>query len=756
MHNRVESAAIKARSESGGKNVTKPENFLDWAAVQVKNLELKQAQQVQEHFDSLKNQNTSQDKFRIWDSLPYFDIRRFGLKQILDRLRVDIETLYDEYAGMFHRKEYKEWGLYGLHDAYNKKATEICEDFVRQMESLADQGMKSGRAKLEAWAAKALEQFLTNPAIPIGAVLILFSPRGKLDEAYPGDNPENYVFINAFVKTAHASNEPTPPGKNKTYPACFHQFTSYALTPQLLQQHAQMLHNFAPVPGFTTKIYQANKFLEHIGLNQPPFDENSPAEHWLIGHPILVIPEKKWQFPLTSNSYSQANPFTFSDAILEQIDHILYENQKNLDGTDWAIKISDLPEVDIVAFEEISQKITDRLVLVFEEFFTEHFNSLDNQSRQNTIQKSAQDFDQLVAIFRDYLLKWVEINDAHKNHTALNQTLPDIDHIIQIWRNEKNQLIQNQQEATPTSEKKDTLQGLQNQIVLQSSLLKKLASSAHCILNPGKMLGKAAQLPMSAAGKMQNKLQFGRLISKNLSTTVFSSQNKQTSQETFSTKNIQESNAAMETLTALQNRHSQLRSIKSALQPLEIYNYQKKRLETMYVAFTDSKYFSQYNRQCYKVSSNGPVLGPCHIDLNEDGLLLQIPLKNSQNRYLEQDQYNNLTQEIFELEMQLILQSALINQLQKSGKNNTSLDKNDIEKINHITKSLSSKIFRITFSDLVAGVVDYTDEFLTLPGKCISFLNSYGQNKLGGVHKLLLILEENDIATILKALQIAV
>jgi len=719
----VESAINQPTRETVWKNPTKAVNVLHWAWSTLLGLQLKDREQ-------------KKSRFKIWDSRPYFESARQNPQQAVENIRVDLKTLYDEYAATFHKKKYPQWGLYGLRDTYSKKTTEICEDFVREMENLAEKGMKSGRAKLEAWAAKALEEFLTNPAIPVGAVLILFSPRGKLNEAYPGDAPENYVFVNAFVKTAQASNEPTPQGKNQPFPACFHQFTSYALTPQLLQQHAKMKDRCNNLVGIRAKTYHPNDVFSQESVPIPPLSDSNNPEHWLIAQPIMVFPD---QDGLDSDA--------ISDAILVEINHILYENQKNPDGTDWAIKIDDLPELDTAAFEEISQKVVDQLVAAFEEIFTEDTT------------KNVADFDELVLLFRDYLLKWVEINDKKSQNTSnrdgkSNSDLPDIESIIQIWKIGKSGNTKSRKHQK--NNKNDSLSGIQNELRLSNSLLNQIASSAHCIINPGGLLNKAVQLPTQSIAGIQPNLQFGQFATKNLGTTVFSRQNLQLNQTESSNKKIQETTLAMETLINLKNKHTKLISLKSSLLPLEIYNYQKKRMEVIYVLLSDPTYFAEYNRQCYKLTSTGPVLGPCHVDLDEDGLLLTIPHENSSKKFLSLDQYNALTQEIFELEMQLILQSALINQLNLEGNGNNSLDSSDVEKITAITKSLSSKIFRITFSDLVAGVVDYTDEFLTLPGKCISFLNSYGQNKIAGVKKLLLILEENDLATILKALQIAV
>jgi len=87
------------------------------------------------------------------------------------------------------------------------------------------------------------------------------------------------------------------------------------------------------------------------------------------------------------------------------------------------------------------------------------------------------------------------------------------------------------------------------------------------------------------------------------------------------------------------------------------------------------------------------------------------------------------------------------------------LTKEDEEKSQKIVSLLSRRIFRVTFSDLVAGfagtpLLSYTTDVLSLPRKCSEFLTSFGPNKFEGVRELIAILESEELSEISNALQI--
>src|SRR5690606_9819911 len=92
--------------------------------------------------------------------------------------------------------------------------------------------------------------------------------------------------------------------------------------------------------------------------------------------------------------------------------------------------------------------------------------------------------------------------------------------------------------------------------------------------------------------------------------------------------------------------------------------------------------------------------------------------------------------------------------LENGIKDSTHIPEKQRAQLSEIVTKLSRRIFRVTLSDLVAGIVDYTDEFLALPKKCISYLNKSGANKIEALNELMLILETEDIQMITNQLAI--
>lgn len=628
-------------------------------------------------------------QFKIWDSTPYLVSGRetFGHEQNKTHFLDNTQTFFDEYASLNPRKKYTNYGKHGIGNRSAMPTTELCRHFAQALET---KKMDPTRAYLETYAAKTLEDFLANPNIQASSILIQFSPRGTLQEGYPGLQQKNYVFINVYIKKDDQTAE-------------LRQFTSYATTEQLTQQHNSLKK---------TEIYN-HHFLQNTENYDLPKHFNK--EHTLISQPILI--------------QAQSEVCTPSETI-EQIEHILYQDQKN-----WPIKIQDLPVIDVEAYTTESSQV---LSVIGAEFDTIH-SLLSSGSIEP--KKAQQLLDSLVILFRKYLLKWVETNAANIQKNNKKQApLPEISEVITTWRENAydNGKSSNKKNSKRTQKNRMSLLGSSLEITSQSLLT--ASSAAHCVL------GTPSSLIQSnlANSLLQNSLTQANTLG-SMSSVLTKHFSKINAQEFESLSKNPESCAKMRKL-------QELLQLKQNLKKIEVFNRKTNQFEQHYIWLSDAKFLGDYQATCYKQTTNGEILGPCDIALSEDDLLLSFAYQLTQQKYITEVQYQKIQQEIFELEMQLALEAALASSINAGERQNQGLSKNlnqkDAQRIAQVISALSKRIFRITLSNLIAGIVDYTDEFLSLPKKCISFLNKSGENKLHALHELLVILETEDIENI--------
>jgi hypothetical protein len=675
--------------------------------------------------DPKKEQKIEQN-LQIWDSRYYLEQALGNPQTIQTRLSPDLITLWHEYSAYLSEKKYDQESRFGLNGEYGVPVSQICRNFEHALEL---QGKDTHRAALETWVAKSYEHFKNDESYPNGSLLVSISPRGGsekdgLDEGYPGLDPKNYVFINVFIKTA----------ANRILPR---QFMSYAPTPDLKKLQQSLLQNSLLFsPHEYTKIPLPQSFHSAKAKSLP-----TRNEHEVIAKLIAI--------PCTELD---------TDSQLQVIRDAAYKDQSN-----WEIKLDELPQIDPTLFDQEAEKVLALCTATFQELLAEIHQGSSNLSTAN------EDFNVLVTDFRNYLLKWVEINAPNykeKNHqskmSSLKLTRDDVLEAWKIKRKKKTGATLSKQQLSfvqQTSQASSIISPLFTQISsgMQCIILSPVSTPLHIskpVANMGQssLISSTPQLASLTGVTSPNYTMFAAL----------SSYKKIQSSESDSSRNNEISKSISEKKQLLYH----YQSLRQSLKPITVTHTYSGKTETIYAWFTNESYKSAYDGHCYRQTKNGPILGPCHISLEFDDLLadFQVPGLESQSfqtkktgtqggfAFLENWQMQAVQQQIFEIEMELLL----LTQLQESLKSETGgLEKISVKDLNRISKIVnvvSKKIFRITLSDLIAGITEYSDQVTCLPKKCLEYLEKSGNNKIQAFYELLLILETEDISNILRVL----
>jgi hypothetical protein len=252
-----------------------------------------------------KDRLTPKNRFKRWSSESYFSEPTVPLAAKLQRLKVDATTFLHEYVGMFSKKVYP-YSPFGILDGYDITTSQVCQNFEKELES---QGKDTRRASLETWVAKTLDAWMADEQIPIGTTLMTISPRGTLEEGYPGEKQSNYVFINLYQKI----------GENDFQ---LIQLTSY--------EHNQGLAQLQTDLSTISQPYQPV---------QLPFAPTVPS-HRLITQIRQFGPE------ISINNLEQK----------------VYSDQSN-----WPVKLEQLPQLEEVSFK---RQLDSILTFCAEEFVT--------------------------------------------------------------------------------------------------------------------------------------------------------------------------------------------------------------------------------------------------------------------------------------------------------------------------------------------------------------------------------------------------
>jgi hypothetical protein len=666
--------------------------------------------------------------FKIWDSRSYIEEALENPQTIQTKLSPDLITLWHEYSAYLSEKKYDQESRFGLNGEYGVPVSQICRNFEHALEI---RGKDTHRAALETWVAESYEHFKNNDSYPVGSLLVSISPRGGsekegLDEGYPGLDPKNYVFINVFIKTA----------ANRILPR---QFMSYALTSDLKELQQNILQN--PLlfsPHEYTQVPLPQSFHTAKAKSLP-----TRNEHEVIGKLIAI--------PCTEQD---------TDSQLQVIRDATYEDQSN-----WKIKLDELPQIDPTLFDQEAEKVLALCTTTFQELLGDVHQGFSNLAAAN------ENFNVLVTDFRNYLLKWVEINSANYNsQSSKSKTAGTLElsreAVLEAWkikRKKKTGVALTKQQHSFVQQTSQTSSAL-------SPLFAQISSGMQCIiLSPvSAPLSISKQVAsMGQTGLISPTAQFGSLAGATAPNgsmfAALSSYKEMQSSEGASNRNDEISKSISEKKQLL----SHYQSLQHSLKPITVTNSYSGQTEIIYAWFTDESYLSAYDGHCYRKTKNGPILGPCDISLEFDDLLVdfQVPGLESQSiqtkktnsaggfAFLENWQMQAVQQQIFELEMELLLLTQLQESLQNETGGLQTLSEEDSGRISRIVDMVSKKIFRITLSDLIAGVTEYSDQVTSLPKKCLEFLEKSGNNKIQAFYELLLILETEDISNILRVLR---
>lgn len=662
---------------------------------------------------------------RIWASRPYvekFLSGELNLAQILRDLENDFITFFDEYAAYKAHKTYYRWGVFGRNNASFESTKDICYKYV---EYLAKMGQDTKRAHLEAWAAHLYEEFVLDTTIPIGSILVLTSPRGVEGDPHYLKSNESWVFFNIFVKTAHGSIKKI----DSVFESEYHQLISFGLTPQLLDQHKEISTLFRSLGDNQTQ----NKNQQFWSLlSHPPLTEQHSPEHWLIAHPLVFTPNSDGDYTNTME-------------IVEKIKRIV---QSDADQSNWHIKVDELPKINMDLYDIEAKFATDILIEEFEAALSS-VTSVQH-SRPEKVKKISQDLDEQVDLVRTYLLKWVEIHSENSSTTnirsdsqtqaiAPQEQLPDINEVVAFWKSAR----------TNTDSSKKVHLDVLNLIQLTSPSLLSVASLAHCtVLTPTSLAGQALKLSAKPA-LLSLSQQRTQIIHKT------DGKNPKEITGVYSKKHNQEKKRHLQELLVIQNE----------LLPISIFDRRTQTFETIYVRFSDQKFWGEYDKKCYR-SESGVIMGPCDVDITQDNLILKTKWNGTQTSHLEEADFQDLLEKIMDLQLELYFEDEDEDESESIFSANRTLSNTEISQqrqlkneIMVLIRNIYKKIFTITFSDLIAGlfgsqVVSKTNYFLMLPQYVIAYINSFGPNKLQGLENLTRILKTEDIFTIIRNLEL--
>jgi hypothetical protein len=385
-------------------------------------------------FERLKTFNekiTSKEKPDpiLWSSASYFsNLAHLNPETTHQSLTWDIVTFLHEYVGLKDKKIYP-YGERGIMNAYHIPTSQICK---HHEQVLGQQGMEVTRAKLETKAAQTVEEWLANENTNIGEKLIIISPRGEESEGYPGLKPENYVFVNVYVKVGEDDFQ-------------LIQYTSYAREKELRGLQKQFIDQL------TGEVYQ------------PLLNKNDAQRYNQIGHKRI-------------SHHIIDTPITLSPHVeFTQIEEFIYQDEDA-----WMTTREDLPQVNEVAF---NRQLETVLAMLLEQFWL-----LSEQSPSVAILH----FDQLITIVREHFLKWVE---EHATNYEQNETFApyalNIEEILERWqlsiKNKQNQLTKKEENKLKLIKKSVELNPLQP--------LMRASSVAHCIVGtPGSLAMQAMRL----------------------------------------------------------------------------------------------------------------------------------------------------------------------------------------------------------------------------------------------------------------------
>jgi len=308
--------------------------------------------------------------------------------------------------------------------------------------------------------------------------------------------------------------------------------------------------------------------------------------------------------------------------------------------------------IKIENLPELDEVLFNQQLETVVDFCTEQLTLLDQIEAPVP---ASTNFDLLIEIVRQDFLKWVE--DHATNYQRLKTTaVTEMEPYAISLKNIEDRWQLRIKEGPLTQEERSYLQQLTSAVKLNPLVpLGRLASTFHCVVGT----------PGSLALQVTKGVNISPSVGVNMS-------------ETYA--------------NFTQAERLNFSDLLDHLTRISVINRQTGQSEVWYVLIGDPKDAHFYVNGCYRESATSPIMGPCGVPLFEDSLIDSAWL-------IPEAQY----QELRRLTYAQNLEQALL----------TGLDSDqDKARLRELIDCLYRKLFRVTFSDLVAGMTGINQDSL--------------------------------------------
>lgn len=379
---------------------------------------------------------SSSNKFVSWDSTPFAE-RFVQNPESLSQLKLDFIPDFESYIREFVLLQsvirYPDYGQFGINNVYSETVSTLC---LRHGEKLVAAGKKTDRALLEATVFSAFERWVASDA-PTDEALIIVSPRGTLDEGYPGLNSKHYNCVYVFLKNESQDGKKT---------ARFYQFRSWDTNEQL-----QMLLDQ----------------LQHQGTRLAvPLAATASPEHRLFSQLTLL-------------------PSAQEAARINQFQKALYQHQ-----SDWAVNPSEIfPIISGDFLEEQVRAANAAAAAIFDCIFVSAASTTpdirsdqaaapeDSAPNQHIQLDQRTQLDLAITVIKEALQRWAHDSAQNYDHTTQREPyLVTEQYLIETW-----QALCRKKAGTSTPEEAQLVKNhLELTQIPLSSPLNQAASMLHC------------------------------------------------------------------------------------------------------------------------------------------------------------------------------------------------------------------------------------------------------------------------------------
>jgi hypothetical protein len=332
-------------------------------------------------------------KFTDWLSNSYVELatQTQQRQNARHRLEADFVTFLDEKAKIadtnrqllvIREYQFSICGVIYGETAPHQETTS--SQVARFTEQIISQNGEQPRPLLEAHVAQTVENWMLDPNILPNQSLIWISPRGKTEEGYPGQNPENYALINVLTKKQTENG----------YTFELTQYLSYDTSEQLAELQLFIKQKLAA----TNYQLQLNTHLENSHF--PQIDE---LEHHLI-----------------------ANLLTTSKLNFE-----LFESELAKHTQEWYFQNTDFPQLNLDWYSQERNRLVDYLGQTF-------IDLVESVPPHVAIEY----LDTLVQLSKKVIRKWVENHDQNFQENPPTQPQPiNLEELELIWKKRTHQQL---------------------------------------------------------------------------------------------------------------------------------------------------------------------------------------------------------------------------------------------------------------------------------------------------------------------------